>query len=817
MVGLVVVSHSRQLADAAVALASEMVHGRSLRIAVAAGLDERTLGTDAIEVQAAIEKVAGDEGVLVLMDLGSAVLSAELALDLLDPDIAANVRLCSAPIVEGLVAATVAAAGGASLAEVEAEAVGGLAGKQAHLGPAEPAPVAEVETNDGLTATFVVENAHGLHARPAARLAAEVRGRDARVHLRNVTTGSAPVPASSLTRLATLGALAGHKLEISATGRQAKETIDHVLSLAARHFDETVPTEKPPTITRQATQLGPRPASPGIGIGPAWFASSGEIDVSGIDSTAADPAAEWRRIRSATADTRHSISHTRATTARQVGETEAAVFDAHLMLLDDTELLDAVHAQIDAGASAPRAWADVLDGAAADFERLDDEYLRARAADVRAVRNQVLSALLGISGDFTPQDGVLIAADLTPAQAALLDRTIVNAIVLAHGSPTSHAAILARSLGIPAVVGAGPDVLAVVPGTMVAVDGDTGTLHVDPADSLLAGLRDRAARDQQQFTEALARAVDPAVTQDGVTVHVAANLGSLADAKAAVANGADLAGLIRTEFLFLGRDTAPTEAEQFQTYQRIAAALDGRRATFRTLDIGGDKPLPYVSQPHEENPFLGVRGLRLALAQPELFAPQLTALRRVAAQYPVSVMFPMVSTVDELAAAKHLLQEASAEPMRADTEVGMMIEVPSAALKAGSFAPHVDFFSIGTNDLTQYALAAERGNERLGALSDPLDPGVLRLIAEVCAAAHGQARVAVCGEIASDPVAAPLLLGLGVDELSVAPYSIPAVKQAVRGLSVEECRELAQQALRLARAEDVRALVPLPDPSAGVN
>lgn len=801
MVGLVVVSHSRQLADAAVALASEMAHGRALQIAVAAGLDERTFGTDAIEVQSAIEKVSGADGVLVLMDLGSAVLSAELALDLLDPDIAANVRLCAAPLVEGLVAATVAAAGGATLAEVEAEAVSGLAGKQAHLEPAAIAEDSATDMRDGLTATFVVENAHGLHARPAARLAAEVRALDAEVHLRNVTTGSAFVPAASLTRLATLGALAGHSLEVSAVGKQAKEAVEHILSLSAQQFGEVAHIERPTLI---AASTGPQPASPGIGIGPAWFAESCEIDLSDVSASAADPAAEWRRVRNAVADARRIISRTRATTARQAGEAEAGVFDAHLMLLDDAELIDAVRERIDAGTSAPHALAVVFDGAAADFESLDDDYQRARAADVRAVRDQVLGAMLGISHDFAAQAGILIAADLTPAQTAHLDRESVRGIVLAQGSPTSHAAILARSLGIPAITGAGPGVLAVRPGTTIAIDGTAGTIHIEPNDELLTDLRAQAAEQQRQFADALSQAAAPAVTRDGVTVHVAANVGNRDDAATAVANGADLAGLIRTEFLFLGRDTAPTEDEQFAAYREIAATLDGRRAIFRTLDIGGDKPLPYATQPHEENPFLGVRGIRLALGQPGLFEPQLAALRRVAVEFPVSVMFPMVSTVDELVEAKQLLECAK---LPADTEIGMMIEVPAAALKAAAFAPHVDFFSIGTNDLTQYALAAERGNARLGALPDPLDPGVLRLIAEVCAAADGQARVAVCGEVAADPIAAPLLVGLGVDELSVTPHSVPTVKQTVRGLSVVECRDLAQRALHQARASDVRALL----------
>jgi phosphocarrier protein FPr len=815
MVGIVVVSHSHALARAAVGIAQEMLHGRAASIAVAAGLDEVTFGTDAVQVQAAIERVDSPDGVLVLMDLGSAVLSAELALDLLDPTVASRVRLCPAPLVEGLVAATVAAAGGASLTEVEAEAIAALAGKQSHLqADGQSVPPAEGAPCDGesaIRATFVVTNAHGLHARPAARLAAEVRTLDARVRVRNATTGSAWVPGSSLSRVATLGALSGHEVEVSATGSQAREAVDHVIALAARQFDEigeatglAVPAGAPPPVS------GPFPASSGIGIGPAWSPAN-PPGVLMAEAAAAQPiadsAGEWRRVRNAVALVRRVTVQTRARTARELGETQAGVFDAHLMLLDDTELLNDVRQRVQSGASAPAAWSSTVQSIAANLEALPDEYQRARAADVRALRDQVLLALLGRTSEFKARAGVLVAADLTPAQAAALDRATVAGIVLAYGSPTSHSAILARSRGIPAVVGAGPSVLGIADGTMVALDGDSGRLVVDPDPETLVRLKAQAAERDRLLEQALIAAARPAVTSDGVEVHVAANVGSIDDAAAATAHGADLAGLVRTEFLFLGRDDAPSIDEQQAAYRSVAEALGGRRAVIRTLDVGGDKPLPYIDQPVEANPFLGLRGLRLALARPELLRDQLAAISRVALDHPVSVMFPMVSHVDELLAARRLLDEVG-RPASNGFEVGMMIEVPAAALKAAAFIPHVDFVSIGTNDLTQYALAAERGNEAVAAAADPLDPGVLRLIDAVCRAASGSSvRVAVCGEVAADPTAVPLLLGLGVDELSVGPYSVPTIKQSVRGQSIAGCRELARRALSLPSAEEVRALV----------
>jgi phosphocarrier protein FPr len=816
MVGIVVVSHSHALARAAVGIAQEMLHGRGVSIAVAAGLDETTFGTDAVQVQGAIERVDSPDGVLVLMDLGSAVLSAELALDMLDPAVASRVRLCPAPLVEGLVAATVVAAGGASLAEVEAEAVAALAGKQSHLqADDQPEPPAEAgvhsEGEPAIRATFVVTNAHGLHARPAARLAAEVRTLDARVRVRNLTTGSAWVPGSSLSRIATLGALSGHEVEVSATGSQAREAVDHVVALASRQFDEVGEAAgQAVSAAAPVPASGPYPASSGIGIGPAWSPGNPPgalLAEAAAAQPIADGAGEWRRVRSAVALVRRETVQTRARTARELGETQAGVFDAHLMLLDDTELLNDVRRRVQGGASAPAAWSSAMQAIAANLEALPDEYQRARAADVRALRDQVLLVLLGRSSEFKARAGVLVAADLTPAQAAALDRETVTGIVLANGSPTAHSAILARSRGIPAVVGAGPGVLGIADGTTVALDGDSGRLVVDPDPETLVQLKAQAAERDRLLEQALTAAARPAVTSDGVELHVGANVGSVDDAAAATARGADLAGLVRTEFLFLGRDAAPSIDEQQAAYRSVAEALGGRRAVIRTLDVGGDKPLPYIDQPVEANPFLGLRGLRLALARPELLRDQLSAISLVAVDHPVSVMFPMVSHVDELLAARRLLDEVG-RPASDGFEVGMMIEVPAAALKAATFIPHVDFVSIGTNDLTQYALAAERGNEAVAAAADPLDPGVLRLIDAVCRAATGSGvRVAVCGEVAADPTAVPLLLGLGVDELSVGPYSVPTIKQSVRGLSMAGCRELARRALSLPSAEQVRALV----------
>ncbi|RDI53088.1 phosphoenolpyruvate--protein phosphotransferase [Nocardia mexicana] len=819
MIGIVVVSHSFSLAQAAVALAGEMVRDRPVRIEVAAGLDEHTFGTDAVAVAEAIAAADSGAGVLVLMDLGSAVLSAELAVDLLESP--HEVRLCAAPIVEGLVAAVVSAAGGVGLDEAAAEAADALSGKQSQLG--EPAGVSsealpgkqpregadaspDAEPGDAdlgaARATFVVTNAHGLHARPAARLVTELRGYDADVRLRNLSTGAGPVSGRSLSRIAGLGVRAGHDVEVTATGPDAQRAVDGLLALAEKRFGEYAAADRPPVEAPPAAdRSGPYPASAGIGIGPAWQLSTPEYELP--DRPDGPPAEERRRLDAAITKARATIRADADRAFRARDEATQGIFEAHLLLLDDDELSEAVGRRIADGQAAATAWATVLDSAAADLDRLPDEYQRARAQDLRAVRDQVLAGLLARGAEIRTRPGILVAADLTPAQVAGLDPELVTGIALAQGSPTAHSAIIARSRGIPAVVGAGPEVLEIPEGTTLVVDGGEGVLEIDPRPRVLDEFVARAAEREAWERSAADAATEPAITLDHSLVHVAANVGSVADAAAAVRAGADMAGLVRTEFLFLDRDRAPTVDEQEQVYREIATEFGGHPVTLRALDVGGDKPLPYLPTPVEANPFLGVRGIRFALARPDLLRDQLCAMARVAADHPVRVMLPMVTAVDEISASRAILEEVA--PADLSIELGIMVEVPATAAKAAAFADHVDFFSIGTNDLTQYALAAERGNGALAALADPLDPGVLRLIEMTCRGA-GETPVHVCGELAADPVAVPILLGLGVTELSIAPPAVPEIKATVRALDLTTCKSLAARALRCTSAAEVRRL-----------
>jgi phosphocarrier protein FPr len=548
------------------------------------------------------------------------------------------------------------------------------------------------------------------------------------------------------------------------------------------------------------------PASPGIGIGPARRFRTPDLP---IPEGTAEADAEIAALDAALGRVRAEIADQRSRVAGRAGADEAEIFDAHLLFLkDDALLLPAKRAIVDDGRSAARAWHDVIERTAEGWDGLEDEYLRARAADLRSVGRQVLAHVLGVAVPHPTLEGpgVVIAADLTPADTVGLDPAVALGIATAAGGPTSHAAVLARSSGIPAVVGAGDALLAIAEGTLVVVDGTTGIIHVDPEPSLLAELT--AARDEREAaaSEARSSALEPARMIDGVVVEVAANIGSPADAVRAVAAGADGVGLFRTEFLFMGRSSMPDALEQEAAYRETAEALDGRPLVIRTLDVGADKPLPYLDQPAEPNPFLGVRGIRLGLERPDLLRTQLGAILRVAADHPLRVMFPMISSIDELRAAKDVLGGLGARPP--SLEVGVMIEVPAAALMADRLAEEVDFFSIGTNDLTQYTMAADRGNVRVGALADAVHPAVLRSIRMTVEAADAHGRwVGVCGELAGDPDATVLLLGLGVRELSMGAPSIALVKREVRTTDLAAAHAVADEALECATSAEVRDIL----------
>ena len=814
MVGIVIVSHSAGLARGVAELAREM-GGPDVCIEVAAGMaDGGGLGTDALAVMGAIEAAFSPDGVLVLMDLGSAVLSAETAVEMLDPAVAAVVRLSEAPLVEGAVGAATAARLGLSLDEVAAEAAGGLAGKREHLGAPPAAPVVPVAPPIGEEVRIVVGNRLGLHARPAARFVATAGRFDAVVTVDNATTGRGPASGRSLSGLATLGVGRGDEIVVRASGPEAAAALDALVALAADDFgDRPAATDAPVPESRVAgAGFVGLPASPGIALGPARHVRPivPEVPLGPVT----DPSTAWEDLEAALVAARADIGAARAAAAAAAGEQEAAIFDAHLLLLEDEALLGPARVAVfDRGVNAARAWRASVDEVAGSYRQLADPYLQARAGDVEEVGNRVLVRLLRRAGGSVSLDaaGVVVMDEAMAGDLIELDPALVTGLATAGGGPLGHGAILARAIGIPAVVGLGPGVLAVAEGTPLAVDGDTGAVYVDPPADLVAQLEARKADDSRRRSSALAVAASPAVTRDGRRILVEANAGSAHEAAAIVAGGADGVGLLRTEFLFLDRDTPPDEDEQYRAYLELAAGLGGRPVVVRTLDAGADKPAAWLpgGQGAEANPALGLRGLRLGLSRPDVLLVQLRAVLRVAAAHPVRVMFPMVTTVEEVHQAKALLAVARVDlvvrgvDVPAHLPLGIMVEVPAAALRIRHLAPEVDFFSIGTNDLTQYALAVDRGNSAVAGLGDGLDPAVLALVDAVVRGA-GDRPVAVCGALAADLRAVPVLVGLGVTELSVPPSAVAGVKQTVREVDVASAWSLAQRLLALDSAAAVR-------------
>lgn len=666
-----------------------------------------------------------------------------------------------------------------------------------------------------LEVELVLQNQTGLHARPAREFVdlAKTFQCDIRVQHADKT-----VNGKSLVSLLTLAARRGATIRIEAQGPDEAAALAALSAAvhaglgegtgegdAQAAFALSVPAASGP-VSDDPRLLRGVAASPGLAVGPVHHVRAPQ-SVIAPDAVAGSPTQERARLKDALAAARTELGGLRDRLAERAGEAAAGIFDVHAEILQDPELVsDALHL-VEEGATAARAWKATLDRRAAMVAGLDDALLAARAADLTDVAGRMLRILgVGMAPAPLPDHPVVIVApDLSPSQTSAFEAGRVLGVCTAAGGPTSHAAILARALGIPSVVGAGADVLSWPEGTTVVLDGSAGTvLGVPDASERLAAEAAIATRAERRRVEA-ADCWAPAITSDGRRIEVLANVGSAAEARLAAAAGAEGVGLLRTEFLFLDRATPPGEDEQRAVYAAVAAAVGGKPVTVRTLDVGGDKPLAYLPMPPEANPFLGLRGLRLCLARPELLREQLRAIVRASPAGTLRVMFPMVTDVSELRAARAMLAEIASEVKVPPLEVGMMVEVPAAALLADSLAREVDFFSIGSNDLTQYTLAMDRGHATLATRADGLHPAVLRLVQLTIQGAHAAGkRVGLCGELGTDPVALSILVGLGLDELSVSVPAVPAVKAQIRAMSYEQARALADRALSCATAAEVR-------------
>lgn len=839
MVSIVLVSHSTELSMAVKALADQQIQGRASIVAVG-GSDNpfQPFGTDPIAIAEAIQSVYSEDGVLVLMDLGSAVISGQVALDLLDPAQRPHVRLSSGPFVEGAMAAAVQASIGMDLDAVVREAEEAMQAKAVvlhdwsdaaiDLQPASLLPSASDPATRTVSADVIVVNPAGLHFGPAARFIQTAAQFHAEVHVTNLTTNVGPAPASRFNRLLSLGIEKDHLIRIEAIGPDADEVVDllvkqiaHDVGAAAEEKATLLGPTLPPIEGSGAAILHGMPASPGVAIGVAVIFNQSQNLLSGeevsTNETTRNPAHEWTRFAqsqdAALVQINELIEQVRAT----MGEDQAVIFRAHALLLQDRDFLNEVRAAIDSGQCAETAVRQTVLRWSGRFRQMSGSVFQQRAADVEDVGGRLLHLLAEQTPTAyeLPANAIIVADELLPSQTATLDRSRVLGFCTSGGGPTAHSVILARSMGIPAVVGVGSMLLELVhPGTTIAMDGASGAVIIEPDAATVEIYTAAQAEANALRAEAWARAQQLTRTYDGVRVEVAANLGAASDLVLALEAGAEAVGLLRTEFLFQDRHSAPTEEEQTAIYSEVAEKLGERRIVIRTLDIGGDKPAPYLQLPAEANPFLGWRAIRVSLAMPELFKTQLRALMRAAVNGNIHIMFPMISTIDEILRAQALMAMAASElgatgtPFRADIPVGIMIETPAAVEMAERLAQLVDFFSIGTNDLTQYTFAADRSNEHVASLHDPLHPALLRQIDRTLRAAHAHGRwVGMCGEMAADPLAIPILLGLGLDEFSMAPSSIPLAKQTIAQLTMPAARRLAQKALQLNDGVGVRELV----------
>lgn len=662
-------------------------------------------------------------------------------------------------------------------------------------------PLAAAATADSkgeaVSLSAIVAAEHGLHARPSALVAKAAKPFDGEVTL---SLNGRTANAKSATALMTLGAHKGDEVVVTAPSRQAAEAVATALAIMEAEprvmaVAETVRADTPNT----ATRLHGVPAAPGRSVGVTVRLRAKDI---AVPETGDGIAGETAALRAAIAAARVRLDEAAISGDRARRD----ILLAHLAILDDPGLLQEAVQLIERGKSAAFAWRSVLRASAETLRRMDDARMRERAGDLLDLERQVLSILIGNNAPpllDLPSSAILIADEIVPSDLV----AGVAGFVSAGGGPTSHAAILAAGMSIPALVGVGETVLKIADGTTVLLDASAGLIDLAPDSAAISQTRQREAEAAARRVRERAEAVTDCVMADGVRVEIFANLGKgAAEAAEAVAFGAEGCGVLRTEFLFMDRAAPPGEDEQLAAYQGIADALAGRPFILRTFDIGADKSVPYLSFPPETNPQLGMRGVRTAALWPDLLRTQLMAAARVKGT--VKIMLPMITDAAEIGAVRTMLEEDCAKRGLPVPSVGAMVETPSAALTADLLVREADFLSIGTNDLTQYVLAVDRGHPALSQRLDGMHPAVLRLIARVGEAAQAAGKTAaVCGSIAADPVAAPVLIGLGISELSVPAPVIPRLKAAIRDLTLATCQAIARQALNEETPAAVRAFV----------
>jgi len=668
---------------------------------------------------------------------------------------------------------------------------------------------AQVETEaTGIEVRAEVRIAHrgGLHARPAALIRQTAQGFKSKSQLHFAGKSAS---CNSLIGLMSLAIGEQDQIQVSAQGPDAEAALQALLAALSTALAEDSHAAAPVPVTQrqrpaEAGVLHGVCAAPGLVAGPLFRLNAINLPA---DAGNHDAEQQLQVLDKALTQVRSEIDGTLIQAKRHKHTDEEAIFATHLALLEDPALLDAAALSIDQGMAATHAWSHSIDVQCEVLQQLGSTLLAERANDLRDLKQRVLRALLGETWHYDVPAGAIVAADeLTPSDLLQLSQQGVAGLCMAEGGATSHVAILARGKGLPCMVALGSALLDQPQGQVVVLDADGGRLELTPSAERLAEVRQAQLDHQQRRAQQQAQAHTPALTVDGVHIEIAANVASSLEAADALANGADGVGLLRTEFLFVDRSTAPDEQEQRLAYQAVLDAMGDKSVIIRTIDVGGDKQLDYLPLPVEANPVLGLRGIRLAQARPDILDQQLRALLHVSPLSRCRILLPMVTEVDELLHIRQRLDELCSElGLNQRPELGVMIEVPAAALLAEQLAEHADFLSIGTNDLSQYTLAMDRDHAGLASRVDALHPALLRLIAQTCAGAAVHKRwVGVCGALASDPLATPVLIGLGVSELSVSPVQIGEIKDRVRHLDARQCRSISRDLLRLSSASAVR-------------
>ena len=850
-VGLVIVSHSEKLASGVAELAQQMTQG-AITIVAAGGAGNNVIGTSAETIQQAIEQADGPDGILILLDMGSAILSTEVALEMLTDEQRSRVLLSFAPIVEGALAASLDATLGHSLKEVKAAAENAaskeylkklkpLTQEEEEVAESEPtAQPTDTLPADALAKHYTLNNPAGLHARPIALVIQTAAKFNALVEIQ---ANKRTARATSLLELLALAARKGDTILIRTSGQDAQAALDALSALIEASFYETdeaqsaIPTPQVKdaattyTFTQTVNEVQGIATSKGFALGPALSYTSQRIDLRAVEPRiipSAQAASEQTRLQGAIDATVKELQELVQHLQQQVGKNEAAIFEAQALLLRDPLLL-ATASDIIAQQhyDAASAFASAGEQNATQLEAFNDTLVAGRAVDIRDVTSRVIQHL-GIQmpshQDFSTLKTrvILIARDLTPSDTAQLRREMVLGICTTQGGPNAHTAILARALGIPAIAGLDETLLQQVhDGDEVGMDAEKGILYLQPKAEIRATLAERVHEQEQrqQKLKAEAQEAHGPLLLNGQRIHMLANIGSAVEAEAARQWGAEGVGLLRTEFLFANAQTMPDEDEQYSSYTQVFRAFRGDAEhsgplVARTLDAGADKPMPalqpYLSATKEANPALGVRGVRIHLAHPELLEQQFKALLRAAQDERVElhIMVPMLTTVEELRTVRTIFERVSAAlHLTTPVPLGIMVEVPASVVMAPELATLADFFSIGANDLLQYTLASDRTNTALAALYNPMQPSVLRLIRQIAEAGRNAGKpVAVCGEMASDIRLAPVLVGLGVTELSMTPNALPAVRAALVNHTMDELIELAHQVCQASTVAEVEQL-----------